>query len=104
VDVLEIDHNGTSTRFSVDPLLVEVCEPFTLRAVSAIPGFPVAVGVTKDWNKDGEFELRTERNIRTSVTVMVIGVRKGFLGRRFKEMTQADYDKGLRMWGGKHAD
>jgi hypothetical protein len=103
VDVLDVQHKGRITEFKVDSMFVEVCEPWSLRVVSVVPDKPVSIGVVKDWDKKGTFQLRTDFETDANVTVMIHGIRKGFMGRRFKEMTEADYKNNLKKWGGPNA-
>jgi hypothetical protein len=67
----------------IDPIFFEMIEPETLRAIGA--------GV---WIENG-VACSTDPN----ALVMVKGTRNGFLGKRFDQMTERQFDENNAFWG-----
>jgi hypothetical protein len=96
IDFVDISHKGKGTRFDVSSLLLEVCEPGSVKAVAAVSSTPYAYGIKK--LDDGIFEVNTLEDCEMELTIMVRGTRLGFGGRRFARRTQAEYLKNTQFW------
>jgi len=97
VDKMDVEVSDSTSVFVVDPIFVEVCEPGTIRVVSATPSLPVAFGARMLGT--GSFEIRVS-DCRETVrfALLLCGIRKGFLGRRFSERTEEECRRNTEFW------
>jgi hypothetical protein len=95
-DIKSLSHSGMESELLVDTMFVEVCEPGTISAVSALADIPVAVGVVRvsDW----KFRVQTGERCEAEIRVMLSGVRRGFMDRRFAERTEQEFKKNQEFW------
>jgi hypothetical protein len=96
LDVKKFKHVGTVSSFDVDPMFVEVCEPDSIIATSAVADIPVSVGVSK--LPQNRFMVITSETCTANVNIVLMGTRKGFGGRRFAKKTRAEYERNTRFW------
>jgi hypothetical protein len=95
-DVVEIQMTDrTHRRLRLDDVFLQVCEPGSVKAVSACPSHAAAVGA----RIEGDHLVVEVQGETTSVTVVVSGVRKGH-HYRFRRHTEDEMHKNESFWDG----
>jgi len=95
MDNVVVAHSGRETVVEVPEMFAEVCEPGSVGVACVVPSKPVEFGVRKS---SGAVSLVTGDEEEVTFGVTLVGVRKGFAGRRFDEASEAEYRRNLEKW------
>jgi len=96
-DVVKVTMRSTVAAVPLDPLFLDVVEPGTLIAISAISKHPVAIGAeVRGDNLVVKLASMPEESV--VVYVRLTGLRKGYGDRRFPTFTEAQMEQNRRFW------
>ena len=102
VIVLKAGNQGRNTHIvsrDIDNYYLQVCEPDTIKPISATASSPVKIGSYIKNNKI--FVEIIGENIEKKeieVVVKLSGLRRGAYGRRFEKHTKEEMDKNSKFW------
>lgn len=99
-DVMRIQVNGQMARVPIDKTFLDVCEPGTVVPISVVKDqlCDVAVRILH-----GHVEVQIGQMIPLTATVILQGVRRGCVGRRFERTTREAMERNNRFWAQAHA-
>lgn len=93
---VELGRCGIGTSV-IDPIFLRVCEPGSIKVISAVSTTPTALGA---WVEDGKVFVRAaDIATRGVATVKISGIRRGHKSR-FTRYTHEHYVKNLHFWDG----
>lgn len=91
---------GGYAEVRIDHRFLDACEPGTIQAVSCVPDSPICctAGVINHrlWLRGRPEMMRGACN----VAVLLMGLRRGHTGKRFREHTYDEMEANMRFWGG----
>ncbi len=95
-DTMTVSFRGDSVTVDIDPKYVEVCEAGTITVCAAVPDEPVVVGAKVVDGRKVRIKLGHYSSATVSVSIRLTAIRRGFLGKRFPNRTQEQFNANER--------
>jgi len=115
-DTFRVEITGRVTLHRIDAMFADVCDPGTIRVVSAVPDLPRPVGCVAREFPPMHWSVLLNRMVPSSeegahvvvrcgwflrprsVMVTVAGIRKGRSGQRFVPRSKEEFDRSQAFW------
>lgn len=91
-DIMVVEISDKDMLFDIDPRFLEVCHPGSVLVSGCVPDVPCMPGAVVEGGQVRVRTLRVGGFDVVKLTLRLTGIRKGFLGHRFPDRSQRQFE------------